>query len=157
MSLLRPLGNSMFADTFFANAAANSTHARTRPIVVMLGPVYHQPGVLIDTDDPFSFPIGALSPLSPPDCTAPNGVRVIRARTDNRVIRSNEHRAIRTRKRIARSLRADVLRSSFGLSSSVLILPWRIPRTSTRIGGGNACETQLSRHTSHIFCCDCTR
>lgn len=115
----RPFGNSIFpalrASTFFAKTAANSTHASVRPIVFMLGPVYHHPDVLIDTDSPFSRgrPFTFYLFLNCRAGLHVRGIRAVQARTSNRMIRYNEQPAARTRKGIGRSLRADLLRSSF--------------------------------------------
>lgn len=132
-SSLGPFGNSIFAalvaSTFFANAAANSTHAKIRPIVFMLGPVYHQPGVLIDTDRSF-FSRSTFSPLSlhrhhRVDCTVgarwgdcTQYVLFEHARGAVWFALTNTER-FEPERELPDRLRADVLRNSFGSSAAL--------------------------------------
>lgn len=115
--LFCPVKNLIFAAlvaiTFFPNTAANSTYARIRPIAFILRPVYHHPDsstltILFLSTDLFR------SVSSRTSRTGLHEIRVIRTRTTNRVNPSSDHWAVWTRKRIARSLRVDFLRTSFG-------------------------------------------
>lgn len=113
----RPVVDLIFAAlvaiTFFAIIAANSTHARIRPITFILRPVYHHP----DSSTLTVFFLLTDLFRSVSSWTSRAGlyeIRVIRTRTANCVNPSYDHQAVWTRKRIARSLRIDFLRTSFG-------------------------------------------
>lgn len=83
-----------------------------------------------------SFSLCLLCLWTPWTADDRRNIRVIRTRTNNRVIPSDDHRAVRTRKRIARCMRADRLRRALSNSSWEYRFCgrlWRIWRTSTRI------------------------
>lgn len=141
----RPVGNSTFAvalvaSTFFTSATANSTHARVRPIAFILGPVYHHLNVLIDIDGPFSSrtTIPFICRLRPQSSLlglrTMHEIRVIRTGTSNRVMPSNDHRAVRTRRRITRpyARRPSAQRAVLSDSSLAATLP---PALLRRIWG----------------------
>lgn len=102
---------ALVASTFFVNAVANSTYARIRPIASILRPVYHHPNsstltiLFLSTN---LFP--SVFYWTPPVSDYTKYVLFGPARATVWFPPSN--RAVR--KRIARSLRIDFLRTSFG-------------------------------------------